>query len=270
MSCRSCDTPPMSDPFSCLLVRATADPRVLGLILGGSRGKGFATERSDWDVTVVVADDVDPRAMTEMLAGEDDRLDLGIHTLDDFRGHTLAGDPVEWNAYNFAHVEPTLDRTGGLLKQLCQAKEWLPEDVAEVRARGFLGAYMNSYYRSLKNARDGNTVASRLDAAESVPWLLGLVFTAERRVRPYNKYLAWELARHPLSTEWWGAVPDPVAAVLDVTSSGGLEVQAALFRGVERRARTLGFGDALDGWSAPSLETMALGSAVAQGLEVEP
>jgi hypothetical protein len=34
-----------------------------------------------------------------------------------------------------------------------------------------------------------------------VPWLLDVIFSLEGRVRPYNKYLPWELDRHPL-TRW--------------------------------------------------------------------
>jgi len=70
-------------------------------------------------------------------------------------------------------------------------------EAAATRARARLDAYVNSYYRTLENARDGNRSAAGLDAAESFSNLLEFVFAAERRVRPYNKYLEWELGTHP-------------------------------------------------------------------------
>ena len=62
-----------------------------------------------------------------------------------------------------------------------------------------LDGYVNMAYRALKSDRDGRALERRLDAAESVHWWLDVVFTLEGRVRPYNKYLAWELREHPLS-----------------------------------------------------------------------
>ncbi len=61
-------------------------------------------------------------------------------------------------------------------------------------------AYRNTRFRPAKNRRDGNTEAAVLDAAESVASLLDVVFTVEGRVRPYNKFLRWELDIPPLGT----------------------------------------------------------------------
>ena len=57
---------------------------------------------------------------------------------------------------------------------------------------------MNFAYRALKSHRDGRPLEARLDAAESLAWLLHVVFTLAGRLRPYNKYLPWELREHPL------------------------------------------------------------------------
>ena len=66
-----------------------------------------------------------------------------------------------------------------------------------------LDGWVNFAYRALKNDRDGRALEARLDAAESVPWLLDVVFAIAGRVRPYNKYLPWELRTHPV--EGWPA-----------------------------------------------------------------
>ena len=60
---------------------------------------------------------------------------------------------------------------------------------------------MNMLYRSLKNARVGLELASLLDAQESIPWFLEFVFTVHGRLRPYNKWLEWELEQHPLAAK---------------------------------------------------------------------
>ena len=72
----------------------------------------------------------------------------------------------------------------------------------------------------------------RLDAAESVHWWLDVVFTLEGRVRPYNKYLAWELREHPLSVPEWSAerLLPQVEAVLD----GDADAVRAAYAVVER------------------------------------
>ena len=44
------------DTFDEVLAAAERDSRIVGLILGGSRGKGFGTERSDRDVYLILDD----------------------------------------------------------------------------------------------------------------------------------------------------------------------------------------------------------------------
>jgi hypothetical protein len=236
-----------------------ADDRVLGLLVGGSRGKGFATDASDWDVYLVLSDDV---PVEDVLAGLDlteSRLDLcGALTLDEFVAYAEVGSPDEWKRYYVAHLKPTFDRTGGTLQQLCDDKEFLPSDLARARAEALLDGYVNSYYRSLKNARDANMLASGLDAAESVTHLVALAFTAERRVPPYNKFLAWELAGHPLRGDWWPR-SEPTQGLLDIVRSGDLDLQASHFLRVEEQARELGYGGVLDAWGQGSLRALRAG-----------
>ena len=253
----------MSEAFDRLLQRATDDAGVVGLVVGGSRGKGLGTANSDWDVYVVVQRNDDlARGRVALLAGASRDIDLcGVFTLAQFEGHAAVGGSDEWNRYNFAHLAPALDRTPGrLLQGLCDAKEWLPEPVARDRAGAALDAYLNSYHRALKNGRDGNHVAASLDAAEAVPSLLQFVFTAERRVRPYNKFLAWELTTHPLERPWW-PTPDVMSLLLDVVRSGSLMSLAAVFRRVEREAREMGLDDIVDAWGGSATSSMRRGGA---------
>lgn len=75
--------------------------------------------------------------------------------------------------------------------------------------------------------------------------LLELLFALDRRPRPYNKYLRWELARHPLPG-WDGAAL--LRDVDRVSASGDVVVRRRLFALVEAAARRAGHGAVLDGW----------------------
>jgi hypothetical protein len=61
-------------------------------------------------------------------------------------------------------------------------------------------------------------------------------------VRPYNKWLEWELREHPL----------PVDVDLDrlrrIASSGDLAAQRSLFRDTEALARAAELGAVVDDW----------------------
>lgn len=244
--------------YNDVLAFAEGDSRVAGVVLGGSRGKGLATERSDWDVCIVVGDDASPADVAICLKGARTEVDVcAVMTVAEFEAHAGVGDLQEWNRYTFAHVTPVLDRTGEL-QRLCDEKEWLPEDVARSRATSMLDAYINSHYRALKNARDGDQPASRLDAAEATTHLLDFVFTAERRVRPFNKFLSWELATHPLDHAWWGD-PDPVQQLLQL-SDGDLDAALREFAVVEREAGSMGYDEVLASWEPSSLALMRSGT----------
>ena len=79
---------------------------------------------------------------------------------------------------------------------------------------------------------------------EAIPYALRTIFALENRVRPYNKYLEWELRHHPL--EGWPA--DELLPLLDRLLTGEAEAQHELFRRIEEPARRAGFGDVVDGW----------------------
>lgn len=244
----------MPDGFARLVRAAESDDRIVGLVLGGSRGKGLGTARSDHDAYVVVGDGVDPASLETGIDYERDGVDLaGVWTVSGFAAYAV-DDGNDWNRYNFAHLTPTVDKLG-VLADLCAAKEWLPEAAARSQAAERLDGYLNFRYRAAKNRRDGNADAAALDAAESVLLLLDFAFTSERRVRPYNKFLAWELGVHPLDQRWGVAVNPASLRELVRTADPGL--QAACFRAVEPVARHLGFGRVLDAWRAPERALMA-------------
>lgn len=64
------------------------------------------------------------------------------------------------------------------------------------------------------------------------------LFALHGRVRPYNKYLRWELKQFPLGDPWTAAtLPERIVA-----DPGGL------FDDLEKDARKRGYGSEYDSW----------------------
>lgn len=216
-----------------LVLAARSDDNVIGLVLGGSRGKGaYVTDKSDWDVYIVVRER--PADWQHERGG---RVEPVLVTLEGLRGMP------DWNRYAFAHVRPLFDKTDGEITSIvADLGRRDPTTAAEP-----LDAYVNSYYRSLKNDALGLDFAARLDAAESVPWWLEFVFTAHGRVRPYNKWLRWEVRTHPLG-EPWSDEEALLRRLSRIVATGAGEEQRTLFRATEAFARARGLGRVIDDW----------------------
>jgi hypothetical protein len=220
---------------------AAADPAVVGLVLKGSRAHdGMVTGHSDHDLYVVLADGTTTE-LTRFAGHRTNELDLVIVTLTEFRTAGMPG----FERYALARAQVVLDRLDGELARILADKSRLNAEEAFEASRGWLDAYANSLYRSLKNHRDGHLLAARLDAADSIRFLLELLFALDRRPRPYNKYLEWELTRHPLPDWDTDAL---LTAVDHIAATGDVARQRHLFTRVETAARRAGHGEVLDAW----------------------
>ncbi|SFM99321.1 hypothetical protein SAMN04487980_100911 [Streptomyces sp. cf124] len=220
---------------------ATADPAVVGLVLKGSRAhEGMTTEHSDHDLYVVLADGATTE-LTRFAGHRTPGLDLVVLTLDAFRAAGMPG----FERYALARAWVVLDRLDGGIARILSAKARLDAEEARREAAAYLDAYANSLYRSVKNDRDGQPLAARLDAADSVRFLLEFLFALDRRPRPYNKYLQWELTRYPLPDWDTGHL---LGTVSHIAATGDVPAQRDLFTRVEAVARNAGHGAVLDGW----------------------
>ncbi|WP_115974419.1 hypothetical protein [Streptomyces sp. 3212.3] len=220
---------------------AAADSAVVGLVLKGSRAHdGMTTRHSDHDLYVVLADDV-RTDLTRFAGHRTLELDLVLVSLTEFRAAGMPG----FERYALARAQVVLDRLDGGIARILADKARLGADEAFEVSSGWLDAYANSLYRSVKNHRDGQALAALLDAAESVRCLLELLFALDHRPRPYNKYLEWELARHPLPG-WDTDVL--LRAVERISASGDVFLQRHLFTLVEATVREAGHGEVLDAW----------------------
>lgn len=198
---------------------------LLGVVLSGSVGRGLGTERSDLDVYVVLADASSRRTTRTPMV---DEIPIGIDELEAVSPFGSAG---WWQRWSFAWAPVLLDRTGGQLEQaLCrQATLTRQEQAAILVDHDRLDGWLNFAYRSLKSHRDGRHREARLDAAESLPWLLDTIFALSGRVRPYNKYLPWELRHHPL--DGWPA--ETTTVLLDAMLVGDPDALHTAFARVE-------------------------------------
>ena len=159
----------------------------------------------------------------------------------------LPGSGSEWDRYSYVRCELVLDKLDGAIARLVAEKARLAPEESRALAAAALDDYVNSYYRSARNRQNALELESRLDAAESVPPLLTFLFALHGRVRPFNKFLGWELALEPLDGEEW-SVERLLPRLQRILGSGDLGEQQALFRDVEPLARAQGHGAVVDGW----------------------
>ena len=237
-----------------LLAKAKEDPDVLGFILAGGRGKGMSTEHSDYDLLLIVRDGakeaaeeryIKPYRATESVEGS-------VLTLGEFRDYGNWDTDENWQAYNFAHLRAQIDRTGEIQK-LIEAKGRIPEESVEKFVSDNLGGFLNQHYRAFKNDRDGNAFAAYMDAVESVPRLLDVLFGREGRVRPYNKFLEWELTNHPLAHLPWPPA-DFLASVKKVLQTGDIETMKDFYRQIRDTSLQMGYEREIKDWEGYKME----------------
>ena len=218
----------MTSGYQRLLARGAADERVLGLILSGSQARDAGTEHSDFDVYVVVAEHVD-----EWRTSRTPELDTIVMSPAE-----LADVSDEWQRYSYRGAKVLLDRMDGHIAELVRRQATLSPAESDAWVREYLDGYLNLIHRAGKSRRDGRPEAAELDEREAGPWFLWTLFALYGRVRPYNKYLRWELETHPLPAPW---TADHLIKTLG-------ERPSALFPHLESVVRAAGFGDVIDGW----------------------
>jgi hypothetical protein len=226
-----------------LVAEAEVDPDIVGVMLGGSQGRGgIVTEHSDLDVYFVAVDDeARKRWARKHPLRHGDPIEVITITLGFLRERPKPRTPEAYDAYSLAHIAVLVDKLDGEVVDLVEARELVdPASASEP-----LDDFVNLVYRARKSARAGNLRAAHLDAAESVGYFLEFLFAAHGRVRPFNKWLEWELGHHPLEPPW---TADKLLPRLERLLAGNEEELRASFRDAERLARERGLGETIDGW----------------------
>jgi predicted nucleotidyltransferase len=200
----------------------------LGLVLSGSAGRGIATDQSDLDVCIVLEDAAAANRETTHSAVIDE-IPIGLSK--DLEDVPPFGSHGWWFRWSFAWAPVVLDRTNGRLQAAVRRQATVSAEEARsiLVDHDRLDGWLNYAYRAMKSDRDGRLLERRLDAAESLPWLLDVVFTLAGRVRPYHKYLPWELHEHPLPN--WDA--EELLTLLTSTLDGDPTAIRATFVKVE-------------------------------------
>lgn len=233
------------DRYRRLLQEARDDPAILGLVLTGSRSKGFGSVASDYDVFVVVRDE-DVAAYGARYAAEPAvGIDWGVTSLAEFEGYAAWDGPFAWDRYSFAHAAVPVDKTGRL-RGMVNEKGSVPEEHRTALVRTALDAHINGVYRSLKCLRNGNHLGARLEAADAVGHALTAAFALEGRLRPYHGYLERELRAHPLRAFPLSA--NELLATVEAVLDGGPAPLQHLLGAVVAACREADHGDVVDEW----------------------
>ena len=219
---------------------------LLGLVLSGSAGRGLATERSDLDVHIILARESPPTRHSL-------EVDEIPETLAELEDPPQFGTGGWWFRWSFAWAPVLADRTGGRIPSALVRQATVTDDEAEsvLVQHDRLDGWINYAFRALKNDRDNRLLERRLDAAESMPWLLDVIFSLAGRVRPYHKYLPWELREHPVP-EW---SEDELVPLLEATLDGDPTAIRATFARVDAQCRAFderrerpSLGPIIDSW----------------------
>ena len=251
---------PPETPFLDLVARLREDVDVIGAVLTGSRGRGaFVHAESDWDLRIFA--EGAPSARERYATGHGSVVEAVVmprRALEDLADPTSA---MAWDRYSYVHAAVVVDRTGGMFETAIAGMETLSAESARSIASLSLDDYINSFFRSLKNDRAGLIAESHLDAGESLSPLLTTLFAIHGRVRPFNKFLGWELETHPLPGDRWTAA-SLLPRLVEIQSTGTVAAQARLFRDLETVARDAGLGEVIDSWEP---DVLWLRSGIAGG-----
>jgi hypothetical protein len=232
------------DEYADLLDRARRNPVVVGVVVFGSRAAGpFAQDISDVDCFVVVDGSAEEARAWQTPHGS--LVEAWAMTFDAFRAHAEPGSSTAWNRPALIRARVDLDKLDGEIGQIVDRKRRLDSDEARALIDDALDGAINSIYRALRNLEAGRIVGWRMDALESLGPLLTAVFALEGRVRPFNKWLVFELAQEPLQTPAFGNLVERLEAFLADPSA---ERVRDAFRMIEDAARGQGHGAIVDSW----------------------
>jgi Domain of unknown function (DUF4037) len=240
-----------------LRAAGTADPDVLGVVLTGSRALGVITDESDYDAAFIVTDSAMARYTQHgREPSRQHAVDPSLATADLWHqaASSLRAEQLQaWEYQMWADARVIYDRTGAITTAL-QAIQRIPAEQAPAIIERSYDAYLNALYRSLKSWRRGNDLGGRLEAAESITYLLSMLFALERRWRPFSSRL-W---LHLDNLDGQGWQPDELGALLlELLAAGDPRRQQTLAHRVVTLLATRGYGAVYDSWEGQIDQALA-------------
>lgn len=233
------------EAFEQLCAEAKKDRNVVGLFLGGSRGKGFENERSDYDVRMIVKNAAAARYRKKS-KNKIKGIDLTVLSISEFFRHAAWESGTFWNRYDHTHARALIDRDGRIQK-LIDEKGSVPKNKIKEYVFAQIDAYLNAFIRSVESFRKDDIVGIRLEAAMSIPSFLNAIFGIEGRIAPFADYLIREFLRYPLRKFPWPS-ERIFNAILKILTTGDLKTQQELEAVVESYFRKAGYGKVFDAW----------------------
>jgi len=246
----------LENEFNKIITEAQTNPDILGLVLIGSRGKGFENEFSDYDAVLIVKDESAEKLKQEYAFRKLDNIDLTVYSLSGFREYAPWESKESWDRYNYAHTKILIDKTSDL-EEIIKEKGYIPKEKQKQFIEWWIDGYVNGVFRSVKCIRNNNKLGAHLEAVNSILDLLTLVFGINGRHRPFLGYVEKELLSYPLEELPW-VVSDFTAKISKVLETGDLKTQQELLKDVETWCRKIGYGHMFDGWEGKDIWTMNL------------
>ncbi|NIM46831.1 MAG: hypothetical protein GTN40_01590 [Candidatus Aenigmarchaeota archaeon] len=232
---------------------AKKDKNIIGFFLGGSRGKGKITKYSDYDMYVIVKNNVLKKYKNKYKKMEIKDFSFAVFSFSQFKRYATFGGPFEWNRYNFTHIKVLIDKNSKIQK-LVNEKGKIPKNKIKKYISGHLDGYINNVYRSLKCFRDNNIVGARLEASNTVRLFLNIIFALHGgRTRPYYKYLEWELEKYPLK-KFPMKKKELIKTLLRILEDANIKTQQKLFKLTEKIFRKEGYCYVFDSWEPEAID----------------
>ena len=231
--------------FEKIFKESKDDPNIIGFWLDGSMGKGMVTKKSDYDLAMVVRDGLGNKYRKRYKFQHVSGVDIKILSFSEFEKYAEWGSNTSWDRYNFAHLKTLIDKNGKIQK-LINEKGIIPRNKIKIFIDTSLDAYINRVYRSFKCLRDKNDIAGKLEAAESIFHLLDALFALEGRIRPYHKYLFFELEKFPLKEIPFGK--NFLKNILEILETGNRKMQKEMLKKVKEIFKRNGYGQVINSW----------------------
>lgn len=238
--------------FKEIVEKARNDPNIIGLYLSGSRGKGKQTKYSDYDVEIVVKDEVREEYEDKFKQKQKKGISFCIFSLTEFEKYADIGSEFEWDKPSFTFVKAIIDKNGKI-QELIDNKGKIPDKNLNKYVSGYLDGYINYVYRSIKCYRDNNILGARLEAARSLNYFLIIIFGIDGRLTPYYKYLEWELKEHPLK-KFKMSSKEIIQSILRILERGDIITQQKLFYSVEKVFKNAGYGRVFNNWDKEAIK----------------
>jgi len=232
--------------FNSIVNEAENDSNVLGMILIGSRGKGFENEHSDYDAIIILKNEASEETKQKYKNKKSVAIDLNVYSLTDFKKYAAWDSSEAWDRYTFAHVKILINKTEDLEK-IIKDKSYIPEDKQKQFIEWWIDGYINGVFRSIKALRNKNELGAHLEATNSILDLLTLVFGINGRHRPFLGYTEKELINYPLEKLPW-EVNDFIKMISLVLKTSDLKTQQTILKDTEDWCRELGYGHVIDAW----------------------